>query len=202
MALAKAGIDFTGYRPAWKAGGVTDRVLVIMRHAKAEQSPTKRDIDRVLTDRGHADARVGGAWLVSHAIRPDAVICSPSARTRGTWYDVAIGMAEAADLAEAQDIAGAEDAVAPSPTVAYESDLYYGGVSTMLDHIRAAPPETTTLLVIGHNPTVSGLSLRLDDARMRAAGGLRTAGIAVHAVDVPWADLAAAALTAEHTPRG
>jgi phosphohistidine phosphatase len=59
----------------------------------------------------------------------------------------------------------------------------------------------TTVLVIGHNPTVSGLSLRLDDGRMRAAGGLRTGGIAVHRVGTAWSELAVADLTAEHTPR-
>jgi phosphohistidine phosphatase len=71
----------------------------------------------------------------------------------------------------------------------------------MLDHIRRVDDEVETLLVIGHNPTVSGLSMRLDDARIRAAGGLRTAGIAVHRVTVPWADLTAADMTAEHTAR-
>jgi phosphohistidine phosphatase len=162
---------------------VTDHVLVIMRHAKAEQSESKRDIDRLLIQRGEADARAAGAWLAAQGISPDAVICSPSARTRGTWFGVAVGMESGA------------------PTVAYEADLYYGGVSTMLDHIRRVDDEVETLLVIGHNPTVSGLSMRLDDARIRAAGGLRTAGIAVHRVTVPWADLTAADMTAEHTAR-
>ncbi len=167
---------------------MTDRVLVIMRHAKAEQSESKRDIDRVLTERGHADARAAGVWLASNGIAPDAVLCSPSARTRGTWYEVAIGMAETNGSA--------------SPTVVYEADLYYGGVSTLLEHVRSTGSDATALLVIGHNPTVSGLSLRLDDGRMRAAGGLRTAGIAVHRVTSEWADLAGADLTAEETPRG
>jgi phosphohistidine phosphatase len=72
----------------------------------------------------------------------------------------------------------------------------------MLEHIRLVKPAASTLLVIGHNPTVSGLSLRLDDARIRPAGGLRTAGIAVHRVDSPWLELATAQLIAEHTARG
>jgi phosphohistidine phosphatase len=154
-----------------------------MRHAKAEQSESKRDIDRVLTDRGQADAEAAGAWLGAQDISPDAVLCSPAARTRGTWFGVAIGLGGG------------------SATVAYEADLYYGGVSTMLDHVREVDDSVRTLLVIGHNPTVSGLSMRLDDVRIRAAGGLRTAGIAVHRVTDDWSSLTSAPLAAEHTPR-
>jgi phosphohistidine phosphatase len=86
---------------------MTERVLVIMRRAKTEQNNAKRDIDRILTDGGHDDARAAGAWFVANDIRPDALLCSPAARARGTWHDVAI------------EIAGTA-----SPTVSYEADLY------------------------------------------------------------------------------
>jgi phosphohistidine phosphatase len=168
---------------------MTDRVLVIMRHAKAEQSESKRDVDRALTARGRADARTAGAWLATNGIQPDSVLCSPAVRTRGTWHEVAIGLAET--LAEG----------VRAPAVAYDVDLYNAGVAAALDLIREVDADTTTVLVIGHNPTVSALSHRLDDTRMRAAGGLRTSGMAVHRVATPWADVAAATLTAEHTPR-
>lgn len=168
---------------------MSDRVLVIMRHAKAEQSESKRDYDRLLTRRGHADARAAGVWLADRGIAPDAVLCSPAARTRGTWHEVAIGQAET--LTEK----------ARAAAVAYEADLYNAGVQAALDLIRGVDPDAGTVLVIGHNPTMSALSYRLDDTRIRAAGGLRTSGIAVHHVSTPWADVAVADLTAEHTPR-
>jgi phosphohistidine phosphatase len=168
---------------------VTERVLIIMRHAKAEQSAYKRDIDRTLTERGNADARAAGVWLAGQDITPDAVLCSPSVRTRGTWHGVAIGMAETVETMQA-------------PTVTYEPELYEAGVAAALDLIRATGDDVTTLLVIGHNPTMSGLSYRLDDARMRAAGGLRTSGIAVHRSTTTWGEVTTAAMTAEHTARG
>jgi phosphohistidine phosphatase len=169
---------------------MTDPALVIMRHAKAEQSAWKRDIDRALTERGHADAHAGGIWLAQQNISPDVVLCSPSVRTRGTWHEVAIGIAETLDDA------------ARAPEVGYDPLLYDGGLNAVLDLIRSVPEGGPIVLVIGHNPTMSALSSRLDDSRMRAAGGLRTSGIAVHRVTTPWADLATAALTGEYTPRG
>ncbi len=173
----------------WNAYRVDGRTLVIMRHAKAEQSDSKRDFDRLLTERGRADALAGGVWLAGQGIVPDVVICSPAARTRGTWHQVAIGFAEStADPGSA-------------PTVTYEPDLYEAGLAAALELVQRADPTARTVLLIGHNPTVSGLSHRLDDARIRAAGGLRTSGIAVHDVTTEWADCASAMLRIEHTPR-
>lgn len=166
---------------------MAERTLVIMRHGKAEQSATKRDADRALEERGHRDAHAGGLWLAQQGIHPDLVLVSPALRTRITWHEVAVAFA---------------DAGAPvTPAVTYEAGLYDGGISGALDILRAVRPEAKTVLLIGHNPTVSALSQRLDDVRARPAGGLRTSGIAVHAVDADWAQLAAAPLTDEHTPR-
>ncbi|HEY2794869.1 MAG TPA: histidine phosphatase family protein [Micromonosporaceae bacterium] len=160
------------------------RRLVIMRHGKAEQSESKRDVDRALIDRGRADARLGGDWLVEQGLAPDVVLCSPSVRTKSTWHEVAIGMAEAGGTA--------------SPAVTYVRDLYDSGLAAALDCVRAVPAEATVVLLIGHNPTVSALSHRLDE---RAATALSTSGIAVHEVTDEWSTVAAAPLNATHTPR-
>jgi len=179
---------------AWKTSNVSDRILVIMRHAKAEQSPSKRDFDRLLTERGRQDAHAAGIWLAAQGLSPDVVVCSPAARTRGTWHEVAVGLAEGSRAA-------AEGTETTAATVHYEPNLYDGGLSAALEIVREVEPDAKIVLLIGHNPTVSALSHRLDDARVRAAGGLRTSGIAVHSVTTAWADCASAALTADHTPR-
>lgn len=163
------------------------RTLVIMRHAKADQPESAGDIDRPLTTRGRADANAAGAWLAAQHIAPDLVLCSPATRTRSTWHEVAIGFSDGP--------------VAAHPNVRYETDLYYSGVNAALALIRAVPADVDTVLVIGHNPTVSALSQRLDDATGRADIGLKTSGLAVHSVPGEWADLAAAPLTASHTAR-
>ena len=174
---------------------MTDRTLVIMRHSKTEQSETRADIDRELTSRGREDARAAGLWLATQGIRPGIVMCSPAKRTRMTWHEIAIAYAELASEV-AEEIAGGW-----SPDVRYVSDLYFAGIGASLDAVREAGGEAATILMIGHNPTVSGLSVRLDDTTIRPAGGLRTSGIAIHTVTVPWTDLATARMTATHTPR-
>ena len=64
---------------------MSERTLVILRHAKAERPAELADADRPLTQRGHADAAAAGAWLAARGYRPDLVLCSPAKRTRQTW---------------------------------------------------------------------------------------------------------------------
>ena len=45
-----------------------DKVLILFRHAKAEQVPGKPDHERELTGRGRSDARAAGAWLHEHEL--------------------------------------------------------------------------------------------------------------------------------------
>jgi phosphohistidine phosphatase len=165
------------------------RTLVIMRHAKAEQPETTEDFDRPLAERGRLDAAEAGSWLAAQKLVPDLVLCSPALRTRTTWHEVAIAMATATGGGGGS-------------TVQYENDLYYHGLGAALRLIRGVDPSVQTLLVIGHNPTVSALSVRLDDSARRREQGLKTAGIAVHEVGSTWAECAYANLIANHTPRG
>src|SRR5215468_5262159 len=122
------------------------RTLVILRHAKAERGDALADIDRVLTDRGHADAAEAGAWLASHGYRPDMVLCSPARRTRQTWHEVAVGVAPS----------GA------APMVRYEPVLYASAADEVFELLREVSPEHVVTLLVGHNPTVSLLSTLLD----------------------------------------
>jgi phosphohistidine phosphatase len=145
------------------------RTLVILRHAKADRPAGVADIDRPLTGRGHADAAAAGAWLVSRGYVPDLVLCSPAKRTRQTWHGVA--MALTGDGA---------------PEVRYQPELYADGVDDALDLLTTAPESAETVLLIGHNPTVSMLSALLDEAGTRTSDGLRTSGLAVHARDGDW----------------
>jgi phosphohistidine phosphatase len=69
---------------------MTMRRLLLFRHAKAERSePGMEDRARKLMDRGWKDAAKVGAYMASHALVPDRVITSPSARTLETWKSVA-----------------------------------------------------------------------------------------------------------------
>jgi phosphohistidine phosphatase len=163
---------------------MTERRLVLLRHAKAERPAGLADADRPLTDRGHADAGSAGAWLSTHGYLPDLVICSPAKRTRQTWHGIAVALAE-------------------PPAVHYEREAYAGGPEDLLSVVQAVPDEVQTVLVIGHNPAVSDLSALLDPSGAGDSDGLRTCGLAVHDIPGTWAEcgVAAAPLAAVHTAR-
>lgn len=164
---------------------MTSRTLVLLRHAKAERSGGTTDADRPLTDRGHADAGAAGAWLTTKGYLPDLVICSPAKRTRQTWHGVALALPSA-------------------PNVRYEKQVYSGAARDLLALVTAVPDEFGTVLLIGHNPSVSQLSALLDPAgEGRDSDGLRTCGLAVHEVSGSWAECGTrpASLVAVRTAR-
>jgi phosphohistidine phosphatase len=159
---------------------------VIVRHAKAERPAGVADLDRPLTQRGHADAAAAGAWLAARGYRPDLVLCSPAKRTKQTWRGVSVALAGT-----------------PAPEVRYESALYYGGPEEALDLVREVPETIGAVLLVGHNPGVSMLSALLDRGATRDSDGLRTCGIAVHRLNGAWTDYSAGAapVTATQTAR-
>jgi phosphohistidine phosphatase len=165
---------------------MTGRTLVLLRHAKAETPGDLLDVDRHLTARGRADAVAAGTWLAEQGLRPALVLCSPAARTRQTWHGVAAGLA-ADDPAE----------------VRYEPGLYAGGRTEVVDLLRAVPDEVATVLIIGHNPTMSDISLLLRPDDGDDFAGLKTSGIAVHRTDGTWSDTEPGSmpLVATHTAR-
>lgn len=157
---------------------------MLLRHAKADRPDGLPDQDRPLTDRGHADAAAAGAWILASGHVPDLVLCSPARRTRQTWHSVAIALGGAG-----------------SPSVRYERDLYDGDADDALHLIAAAAKEAQSILLIGHNPTISQLSVLLDADGQADSDGLRTSGIAVHELPDEWQAGATAPLTSTYTAR-
>ena len=151
------------------------RTLVLLRHAKAERPGEERDFDRNLTEVGAVDADAAGSWLADGRLQPDLVLCSPAARTRQTWQGVSVA------LAQAQAGGGA-------PEVRYEKGLYAGGRTEVFDLLRTVPDTVATVLVIGHNPTMSEVSLMLipDEEYDGQDVELKTSGLAVHRTEGLW----------------
>ena len=172
---------------------MTARTLVLLRHAKAETPGETPDFDRKLTIIGQADADAAGAWLSDEGLRPGLVICSPAARTRQTWHGVAVAIAQAVDSDEA------------APEVHYEAGLYDGGRTEVVDLLRAVSDDIKTVLIVGHNPTMSDVSILLRPYESEIAfEGLKTAGLAVHRLEGSWADVEPGSmpLIELHTARG
>ncbi|KWV34495.1 SixA phosphatase family protein [Micromonospora rifamycinica] len=175
-------------------GGAETRTLVLLRHAKAEQSGAGPDVERRLTARGHADAAAAGVWLARRVLPPDVVICSAARRTRQTWHDVALGLAGCPP----------EDAPAgTAPVVRYAAAAYEAHPDDLLDLVRTVEPEARTVLLVAHNPGISLLSALLDPERADREG-LRTTDLVVHRVATPWAALTPgdAPIVDRHTARG
>lgn len=161
------------------------RRLVLLRHAKADSPAAIPDEDRPLSSRGREDARAAGGWLATRQV-PELVLCSPAKRTRQTWHAVAAGLP-----------AGA------GPEVRFDRRLYAGGVADLLSMVREVADPVTSVLVIGHNPTLSQFAFGLDPEGGLDSDGLRTCGLAVHEVDGEWAGCGpgTARITATHTAR-
>ena len=116
------------------------RTLLILRHAKSSWAVTgQRDFDRPLSERGEEQVERLRPFLSEQDIRPDAVLCSPAARTRATLQGILPVLHE--------------------PAVAYEETLYNGSITSYLTAI--AVQEGATVLVVGHNPTCDELTRQL-----------------------------------------
>jgi phosphohistidine phosphatase len=162
--------------------GMTERTLILLRHAKSvDPDPYPTDLERPLSPRGRRDAVAAGEWLREQGLEPDLVLCSTAVRTRATLEGLALR--------------------ATAAPVVFEHRLYLGPAHDTLDLLRDSAPDVSTLLVIGHNPTLSMLSDLLDPDALPDEG-LATSGIAVHGVSGAWRDLETAALKAHHTARG
>lgn len=164
--------------------------LVLVRHGKAvADAPDGTDHSRALAPCGAGQAASTAAWLVERGLgRPDLVLVSSALRTAQTW-----------------------EAMAPAlhPGTVREEPELYDTSSTALVHLVAATPEEVGVLVlVGHEPVVSGAASALagdgSDGRLAAQvlAGVGTGSAVVLELDVPWADLqrGAARLVALHTP--
>ncbi|WP_282859437.1 SixA phosphatase family protein [Pseudoclavibacter helvolus] len=161
------------------------RTLIMLRHAKAEHPMTIDDRQRSLADRGVREAAEAGDWLRENAPKVDKVLCSPAARTRQT-------------LETAEILAPAE----------FPSALYMGGEDDYLEQVKETDAEVQTLLVIGHEPTVSGTAIALaadkdSELALEIRHGYPTSGITVLTFHGEWDALRwnSANITAFRAPR-
>lgn len=140
------------------------KTMLWMRHGKSDWDASYgRDHDRPLAARGVKAAKSMGAALARVGLAPDFVLSSTAVRARTT-----------ADLAMA---AVAEELGRWTVPTRHEGDLYGGGLSAVLDHVRRVPDEADgrrveTLLITGHEPTWSSMVSQLiggGDVRMVTA---------------------------------
>nr|WP_163697936.1 histidine phosphatase family protein [Mycolicibacterium sarraceniae] len=163
------------------------RTLILMRHAKSDYPTGVGDHDRPLAARGIREAGLAGAWLRANVPAIDLVLCSSATRTRLTL-----------------------DRTEVTAPVTYSDRLYGATAGTMIDEINQVADEFGTVMVVGHEPTMSHVALGLADPDQSDSGAAEriaikypTSAIAVLRVPGNWAGLRlrSAGLTAFHVPR-
>jgi phosphohistidine phosphatase len=118
------------------------KILTLLRHAKSGwDDPVSRDFDRPLNPRGRRAARTVGREMKAQGLAFDLVLASPARRVMETLDEVAAGYG----------------AIAPE----YDRRLYLAATATLLDIVRHAPDTAERLLLVGHNPGLEELALRL-----------------------------------------
>lgn len=116
------------------------RTLVLVRHSKASRDALT-DRERPLTDHGTRMAVDLGRQLAQRVRRPDLLLVSPATR--------------------AQQTAAAMDLSLRAASTRTEEDIYSGGAGGWLAALQRLPDSLGTVVVVGHEPTVSGLAYAL-----------------------------------------
>ena len=145
--------------------------LILMRHGKAERGPVGgEDVQRHLTERGVADARLMGKALADEGLAPDLALVSASARTQETW------------IAAAQSF--------PDARVQVRRSLYLASAGHLHAAVEQAGAPDETLMIVGHNPGLHELALRLlreggapPSVMAKIGGGFPTATAIAFTVD-------------------
>src|SRR5689334_13357482 len=122
--------------------------LHLLRHGKSNYPEGVEDIERPLSRRGREAARRVGQDL-RRAGPIDLVLCSTSLRTRETAALVLAGLV-------------------PPPRILDEEVLYLAGAAALLRRLQALEESIVAVLVVGHNPGLQELAIRLaapDSAR-------------------------------------
>lgn len=166
--------------------------LYLLRHAKAVVADGKTpDFDRPLAVRGHRESVELASLLADRSYAPARVLCSSSQRTRETL----------GPLLSAWPI---------NASIEIARDLYNASANELLVLVRKQSSDTSSLMLIGHNPGIEQLARGLvgsgEDAVLRRLHDhYPPAGLAVIEFDSEaWADirLSAGRLSAFEAPRG
>ena len=116
--------------------------LILFRHGKAEpESASGEDFDRRLAARGVRESAAMAARLADLGFTPDVVLVSPAARTRETW--------------------AAAEPHFPKADARFDPELYHADSGAIRREADRAGAYAGTVMVVGHNPGMQELTVRL-----------------------------------------
>jgi len=115
--------------------------LYLLRHAKSSwEEPGGSDMERPLLDKGIKKTRKVIRFLKDRGIKIDLMISSPAERAFQTALLVAAGIGYQEDK------------------IQVERKIYDGYYDRILDLIYATSNEIDSLMIIGHNPSITNLA--------------------------------------------
>jgi phosphohistidine phosphatase len=121
---------------------MAERTLILMRHAKADDTSDQGDLMRPLAKRGRRQGRESARWIAAHVEKIHLAVVSSALRTQRTWDLVAEELAD--------------------PPAAHIDDRIYGASADgLMEVINELPPEAMTVVLIGHNPAIEEVAARL-----------------------------------------
>ena len=147
--------------------------LLLLRHAKSSwDDPGLADHERPLAKRGRQAAERIGAHLRTSGLHPHMALCSSARRTRETLELLALEGCE----------------------VHIEEGLYGAADDELLERARELSETIGTAIVIGHNPGLHDLAIRLAGLNPTAVTArlqekFPTGALAVFETHRTWADL-------------
>ena len=148
--------------------------LFVLRHAKSSwDDALLQDRERPLSPRGRRAVKVLAHHVAEAGTAPEEILCSPAVRTRET-------------------LAG----VLPDRPASFEEPLYNADCAKLIARLRELTPGLRSAMVVGHNPAMQTLVLRLAGAQgdghalEEIERKFPTGALATLAFDGAWSDLA------------
>ena len=151
---------------------MSEHTLILLRHAKSDQSSSEADIDRPLNPRGRRQAPEAGRWLADHHGSIDLAVVSPTVRARTTW-----------------ELASAE--LDQPPQTRLDDRIYANSVGDLLDVVHELPDDVSTAVLVGHNPGMESLASLLAGEPVE----MPTSALAVVELGAGWPEAGSSAAT-------
>jgi phosphohistidine phosphatase len=122
------------------------KTLYLFRHAKSSWDDSRlADEERPVTPKGIKKTTLVSVWLKDHGIKPELIISSHAVRA----FDTAVVVAKELGY--------------PKKEIRVEQKIYGGNYDRILDIIYATPNVIDSLMIFGHNPTLTQLANLLLD---------------------------------------
>ncbi len=176
-------LSFLPFSPVFSCYNQTmqTKTIYLARHAKSSwDSGASSDYERPLSARGFSDAQKMAIYLSEQGWKPEYAIVSPALRAKQTFEAYMQTLTLAADQID------------------WNPDFYAAYTVTLLHALTRLPENISSVMLLGHNPSVEDALFHLCDAtdlkaKLQKNGKLFTTGnVARLLVDSSWKNLSMA----------